>query len=45
MQLKDFDPAIRPGALTMRDLMATLALTAIGLMLSPVVGFLVLMVD
>jgi hypothetical protein len=45
MQLNRFDPAIQPGSLTMRDLVASLTLTAVGLMLTPVVGFFVLLVD
>jgi hypothetical protein len=45
MQLDQFDPAIPSGSITMRDLMASLALTAVGLMLTPVVGFFVLLVD
>jgi hypothetical protein len=45
MQLDQFDPAIQPGSFTVRDLLATLALTAVGLMLTPVVGLFVLLVD
>jgi hypothetical protein len=45
MQLDQFDPAIPSGRLTIRDLLATLAITAVGLMLTPVVGLFVLLVD
>jgi hypothetical protein len=45
MQHDKFHPAIQPGSFTMRDLVATLALTAVGLMLTPVVGLFVLLVD
>jgi len=45
MALTESEPAIRPAALTGSDIVAALALTALGLVLSPVVGFLVLLVD
>ncbi|NVN87035.1 MAG: hypothetical protein HXX15_13220 [Rhodopseudomonas sp.] len=45
MELTQVEPAIKPDTLTVHDILASLALTAVGLLLTPVVGFFVLLVD
>jgi len=45
MQRDQFEPAIKPVGLTLQDILAALALTAAGLILTPVVGLFVLLVD
>lgn len=45
MQLVRYCAANLPGRLTAQDLLASLALTAVGLMLTPVIGFFVLLVN
>jgi hypothetical protein len=45
MKIEQTHPAIKPGKLTARDLMASLALAALGLVLAPVLGVFVLLVN